>query len=309
MKLLKSILVIVVAVALLLWVGGMIVPNLGAHIKAKGESMADKLNHQASLAELVSIAEQKVRDAREEVKRYHFEVSKCEVEAEIQAAKLADLRKEKENKSNTLLLIRERFQNHPQGKVFLVGNPPKEISWSVAKQNVVDRVNELKVLDQHINEKASLLSRLQADINTAKVNLDRSVAKIQGLKAKIDEWKARIAAKEVEVKVNEITAAIHGDPLADDTDLVNAFSALQDRYLELEAKTRVAKSSALPSEGESAVPWEEEFVEHEDVLNVIDGYFNTQTTEQIQSEPEEEAEEQDTMPVSPTSVEVSGYSL
>jgi uncharacterized protein YoxC len=283
----KTISIIVVAVVILGLVGVFVVPNLFAHIGAKGETIANMLDRNASLEELIIIAKNGVEESRGRIREYHVNVSKGEIKANLIAEEVEELKETRASNEAILKKAKSALANSQRGDTITVNN--KTHTWEQVNQDALIRINRCKSLKTVIKEKQTLLEGLSGEIEDAKAQLVDATGKVNELLGKIQEWEAKIAAKRVEVEVSEMVKAINGDPLGSASGVTRAMNALQDRYLELDSKIRVDRDTAAHDEDGKTVDWESELGPR-DATEAIDNYFGVgepEVKEPVTNETEE----------------------
>ncbi len=296
----KTFWIIVVAVAIVAVLGWTIVPNLGAHINARGKRVADYLDDKASLNTLVDIAKDEAEKCRGKIRNYHVNISRGEIKANLIAEDVEELKERKAGNEAILKKVKTVLANSQPGNSITVNN--KSYTWEQVNQDALLRIDRCKALDTEIKEKEILLEGLSREIEEAKSQLVIATNKVNELTGKIQEWEAKIAAKQVEVQVSELVKAIKGDPLGSASGVTRAMNALQNRYLELEADLRVTRETAVGTGRGEIVDWEAE-VGPRNATEAINAYFGTEppasTEEPAAAEPEPESAEPEVVILSP----------
>ncbi len=270
----RKILIIVVAVCILGAIASAVIPNLGAHISAKGERAAEYLDKKASLQELIDIAKKEVQKSLERISEYQMNISRCRIKANLIAEDVEELKERKAGNEAILKKAGKALKENQPGDTITVNN--KSYTWEQVNQDALLRIDRCKTLDTEIKEKETLLDGLNREIEDAERQMVIAIDKTNQLTGKIQEWEIKIAVKEVEVEISELVKAIKGDPLGSTSGITRAMNALQDRYLELEANVRVARETAVGTGRDNIVDWEGDIAPRK-AAEAIDAYFSGQS--------------------------------
>ena len=270
----KKLLVIVVAVLIVGAIASAVIPNLGAHITGKGKRIADYLDKKASLQELIDIAKDEVQKSLERISKYQMNISRCRIKANLIAEDVEELKERKVGNEAILKKAEKALKENQPGDTITVNN--KSYTWEQVNQDALLRIDRCKVLNTETKEKEALLEGLSREIEEAKRQMVIAIDKTNQLTGKIQEWEIKIAVKQVEVEISELVKAIKGDPLGSASGVTRAMNALQDRYLELEAKASVARESAVGTGRGNIVDWEGDIAPRK-AAEAIDAYFSGQS--------------------------------
>ena len=140
----RKLLIIGVVVLIVGVAASAFVPNLVAHIGAKGESIADLLDKKASLEELINIANKEVEKSREKIYEYKKNISRCKIKANLIAEDVEELKERKAGNEAILMRARKVLKEYQRGDIIMVNNKPN--SWERVSQDALIRVNRCKAL-------------------------------------------------------------------------------------------------------------------------------------------------------------------
>lgn len=277
----RTISIVLVAIAILALIGFVAIPGLWAHGKQWRKDIAAKVDEASSDKHIEGIYEEALSEVGEDLRNHYCNVYQVKEEiAKVETAQ-ETLQKELTKEEQVLQRAQELLEKNQPSTTIVIGGT--NYTWEQLNNDASKRVSTCKVLRRNVLNNEQSLSKLQKAYNDGIERIREAKNELGNKKLEFEAEKAELAALRAQEQVNKIIGKIYETGNIK-IDLGRARKIFEDRLNNLRAKAEYDQEIGLKADVINT--WDAELgIPKEEAVESIKAYFQGKESKPAEAEP------------------------
>lgn len=277
----RTILIVLVAIAILALIGFVAIPGLWSHSKQWRKDIAMKVDEASSDEHIKGIYEEALSEAGEDLRNHYCNVYQVKEEIAKVETVQETLQKELTKEEQVLQRAQELLEKNQPSTTIVIGGT--NYTWEQLNNDASRRVSTCKVLRRNVLDNEQSLSKLQKAYNDGIERIREAKNELGNKKLEFEAEKAELAALRAQEQVNKIIGKIYETGNIK-IDLGRARKIFEDRLNNLRAKAEYDQEIGLKADVINT--WDTELgIPKEEAVESIKAYFQEKESKPAETEP------------------------